>query len=206
MKIIRMSWLVVSVIALSGCAMTGVQQGLTSKPGLELSAPDQYGQQHLQSVTLTRPNAPHDAERLSFCVAKTVPKQQFTLSGNEEAYSNLWLGIYHHDKDVREVGVGGGRHYVSDDGRTIITRGTAKDTGSAGILSADRGIRYTLEISPQGERMRYQFTDIQQAQLDTGVVTNNGFGVVGAWAGADPIGVYRKLVDITNDINHCLLL
>lgn len=183
--------------------MTGVQTGLEQKPGVQLTAPGE-GRQYLDTVELTRPAVPTSAEALPMCAAQIVRNKEVTLSDSAGSFFGAYTGQYYQVENARQAGGDNSGEYISPDGKKLVTKGAATYSKSFAGLPQKMAATYLLTLKPADNKMRYTFTDIQQAQLDTGAASNEGFYPVGAWSGANPIAVYNQLAGVADKMNSCI--
>lgn len=63
-------------------------------------------------------------------------------------------------------------------------------------------VGYTLNLSTNSGGIRYVFTNIRQAQSNTGSLTNTG--PANEWVGSNPQQTVAAFTQISDQINHCL--
>ena len=65
-------------------------------------------------------------------------------------------------------------------------------------------MQFDVVAKMDGGKLLLAFTDIMQAQKETGVATNTGFTPVGAWDGANPDMALSTLKDVATKIQNCM--
>lgn len=192
-----------TLTVLTGCGhLQPISPGLESKEGITLSDSDSMDR-YLERVELSRPVAPNDAEALPFCVAQTVATDEATLVDSSGSFVGAFTGTYYERTNVRKAGSIDGLRFASSDGNELVVEGTAGYT-TGEIIPLQYSVRYTLAIEGQAESTAYVFTDIQQAQLNTGVLANTGYDPVGAWKGAHPSEVHSALSAVADRVSDCV--
>lgn len=199
----RTALIIMFLSVLTACSTARVQPGLEAKEGVQINNPGQT-MRYLTHVELLRRSVPSGPNTLPLCVAQNVPNENFTLKDSADSYVSVFTGRYYHKQNMREVGAGVGKKFVSDDGRALVTKGSTRYQYKFGLVTIDKAIVYTLSVEPAEDGMRYFFTDLKQAQLNTGSISNDGFNAVGAWPGAKPLKAYDQLASVADTVDQCI--
>lgn len=201
---IRMLYLVLFVSLLAGCATGQVDQRFASQDGIELSQ-GSNGYPYFESATFEMPAHSLTGDELPLCVAKTVSNNSVTLHDASGSFVGRYTGNYYQNNNVRESGGGGVISYVSDDKSAVVATGVDKYSFNVSFgIPITRAVRYTLSARSDSAGSVYNFSDITQAQLDTGVLANSGFDPVAAWEGTNPDKVYDLFSGVVRNIEDCL--
>ncbi|KAB8022113.1 hypothetical protein GCL00_25895, partial [Klebsiella pneumoniae] len=65
-------------------------------------------------------------------------------------------------------------------------------------------VKFTMDITPSATGIKYTFSNIQQAQKDTGAASNSGFAPIGVWKTAGGYQAINALDNISSEINKCM--
>ena len=134
-------------------------------------------------------------DSLNLCAAQAVINRSVTLQDSAGSHFGAFTGKYYETSNTREAG--GGAAVLHESAAGIVAQGVTSYQASALVK---RAVRYTLTIKAGG----YLFSNIEQAQMDTGVVANSGFNPVGAWVGADPDKAIRSLEAVAQQVEQCI--
>lgn len=135
------------------------------------------------------------------CIAEVVSNQGETLSDSAGSFFGTYTGNYYVSKNSSQSTGGNVIEYVSSDKGSVIASGSVRYQVNALVA---RSVRFKLSAK-QGEAGRiYRFGSLQQAQLDSGVASNNGYNPIGSWAGANPDLAVKSLNYLVDQIDGCL--
>ena len=174
------------IVSIAGCG---------SYDTVPLDADVTYEQWHsaqaLESVHLDSAAKGGDLE---MCVAQNVQNKSTTLQDTTGSFYGVYTGTYYQVENSRETG-GGDVLLYSRDGN-VVAQGVVDYQASPLVA---RVVRYTLTVSDGG----YEFTNLEQAQTNTGAAVNPGFDKIGAFAGADPDKALSSLRSVASKIDRC---
>lgn len=190
------------VLALSGCASTAPSPALSGFDQVELE-PWVYGAQAVTGVSFSYAlQAPANNE-LGFCVAQHVSNRQVNVKDQSSSFYGAYTGNYYHVERSRSIDGGEVMMYASQDGKSVAAQGSAIYQIKFMTL-VDKAVRFSLAVEERGGNVNYKFSNIEVAQLSTGVVHNEGFSRLGAHKQAYPEAALSALKDISQKIQRCL--
>lgn len=190
-------------LMLTGCSVEQIRDvKLNSITGLsvEKNGGIEYIKQYQQKIKLTNPGL----SKLKICVSRNVTNREVNLTDSSGSFYGSYSGRYYNIQKGSTI-QGGDIIDSYDSAGTIIAHGNSSYLFSSGIISVKRVVRFTLDIVPSKTDVIYTFSNIQQAQLDSGTLPNNGFSNVGTWEGAGPVQVVDVLKKTVSDISTCQL-
>lgn len=180
-------WVAAAILAasLTGCAQTPVDlgQNVALKP---------WGS--AQAVDAARFPAQASSGDLEFCVARSLVNDSVTLSDSSDSFFGVYSGAYYHDTDSEASAGGEVMQHASDKG--VIAAGIISYQPSSLVK---RFVRFKLIATPS----EYEFTNLEQAQANSGAAPNTGFNPVGAFSGAHPELVLNSLEEVARQIDRC---
>lgn len=187
-------------LLVTGCASMSMtpMDGLPSNMRLK---PNSHGgsAQVVDSVKFDHRGAINESP--AKCVAKTINNEDVKLSS-----TSTWVGpatgnIYNsnHASNSR-----GGPVLLYSDDTESVAAGREPFSFKSGIVSIQKSAAFKVSIRSDAEGYSITFFDITAAQLSSGYLPNNGYEVVGAWAGARPLDLYAALKSVDLRLANCL--
>lgn len=150
--------------------------------------------QSAEAIETVRFPATEESGNTTLCVAKIVSNNSVTLQDSSGSFWGPYTGRYYQNN--KSFQAGGGDVIIYQDDRSIVARGVSEYAASAFV---NRAVRFTLTVSDN----QYEFSNIEQAQMNTGVAPNTGYHKIGAWSGADPDKAVSSLKLIAQEIDSC---
>ncbi|WP_341706536.1 hypothetical protein [Halopseudomonas sp.] len=138
---------------------------------------------------------------LAMCVAAVVGNSGETLTDSSNSFFGAYTGNYYRVEKSVQTGGGQVLEYVSPDNNAVVASGSERYQASSLVT---RSVRFKLSAKQAGSLRQYRFSDLAQAQLDSGAAANTGYGPIGSWAGANPDLAVQALVRVTDEIESCL--
>lgn len=142
-------------------------------------------------------------EKVKICVLRNVSNRDVILSDASKSFVGAYTGNYYNIGGKTVVNGGGVVEAVNDAG-FIIAQGNTSYSFDSGIVQIKRVVRFTLDAMPQSEHVNITFSNIQQAQTETGALPNTGFSEIGTWEGAGPYQAIKSLDKIVSSISECM--
>ncbi|GEM_PF-2745791 len=182
-------------IATAGCAGNGRMHAL--------SAYDAEFAPYASSEAVTAVQFHRDGRGgdIPACVAETVSNQGETLADSSGSFVGAYTGNYYNVQRSSQSAGGSVLEHVAQDGKSVVASGSARY--SAGALVA-RSVRFKLSLKQSDSGRTYRYSNLGQAQLDTGAAANKGYAPIGSWSGANPDIALASLSTITDQIERCL--
>lgn len=141
--------------------------------------------------------------KLKVCIARSISNDDVQLSDSSESFYGAYSGKYY---NVDKSTVSRGGDVVSFSASTeaaIVANGTTSYFYNAGLMNVERVVRFTLDIMPVNSGPQFTFSNLKQAQKNTGTVANNGFNPIGSWEGAGPYQTLEALDKVAAEISAC---
>ena len=185
----------IAVVALVGCA------GQTRMPAL--SAYDAKFAPYSSSEAVNAVQFHRDGRGgdIPACVAETVSNQGETLADSSGSFVGAYTGTYYNIQRSSQSSGGSVIEYVAPDGKSVVASGSTRYSAGALVV---RSVRFKLSVKQSGAGRTYRYSNLGQAQLDTGAAANNGYAPIGSWSGANPDIALASLSNITDQIERCL--
>lgn len=142
-------------------------------------------------------------EKVKICVLRNVSNRDVILSDASKSFVGAYTGNYYNIGSKTVVNGGGVVESVGDAG-AIIVQGNTSYSFDSGIVQIKRVVRFTLDAIPRSEQIDLTFSNIQQAQTETGAFPNTGFFDIGTWEGAGPYQAIMSLDNIVSSISECI--
>ncbi|HIF6269531.1 TPA: hypothetical protein ACX3KD_004489 [Raoultella ornithinolytica] len=159
---------------------------------------NEYLKQYTKTITVK--NASID--KVKFCILRNVTNRDVTLSDSSKSFIGAYAGNYY---NINSSSKSSGGDVVSLSGdNAIVVNGSTDYLFNSGIVSVKRVVRFTLDVIVDSSNVSYTFSNLQQAQTETGSLSNVGFSDIGTWNGASPAQAMQTLDEIINDIDSCL--
>ncbi|MBZ5489141.1 hypothetical protein HW452_16600 [Halomonas aquamarina] len=186
---------------LSGCASQQTAMDFSRFGDVQLG---QWGggvnAQAVKSVAFAHPSAGDvDQDKLAACVAENVTNRGVTLSDTAGSHFGTYTGNYYQQSNQHSVG--GGSVIVREGSGNIVAEGITEYSASALVK---RAVRFTMTAQLGESGNVYRFSNLEQAQLNSGAVANSGFDKIGAWQGANPDLALVSLEQLSSNIDNCI--
>lgn len=193
---------VLMAVALTGCATGARSPALAGMDNVSYET--ERGHDFIKEVTykFEGPTATK-GDALPLCVAKVVRNDSVTLGDKASSFFGAYTGTYYQKNSAREAGGGSVIQYASDDRSQVEAQGVEKYT-FGGLLPIEVAVRYGLSAKVAANARTFVFSGLNQAQLQTGAASNDGFNKVGAWPGARPERAVEAVKKVAVNINDCL--
>tara|TARA_R110001606_G_scaffold68797_1_gene157170 strand:+ start:14345 stop:14944 length:600 start_codon:yes stop_codon:yes gene_type:complete len=199
MKIIVLLFLCALV---ASCASVAPSRGLSGYENVELK-PWIYGAQAVSGVTFSYAAPASIGNDLGYCVAQHVSNRQVDVKDDSQSYFGAYTGNYYRVERSRSVDGGEVIMYASKDGASVAAQGSAVYQ-LPGMIPVDKVIRFNMALSNKEGKTEYVFSNIEVAQLDTGIIANSGFQPLGAHKHASPELALNALKAIAEKIQRCI--
>lgn len=188
-------------ISLSGCAIdTSRDPNLNNLTGLEFKKLS--GNEYIKNYSITSSTNGIDLEKAKICTLRNVTNRDVSLSDSSRSFVGAYTGNYY-NLGNKSTSSGGNVVAASSD-KSFVVNGSAEYIFDSGLINVKRVVRFTLDLSVLEGKVKYTFSNIQQAQTETGTIPNNGFNYIGTWKGASPYQALSSLRSVTSDIDSCL--
>lgn len=184
-------------IILAGCSTSGVMPQLSQ---YNINLEPWYSGKAVTSVTFSYPGDV-EGDRLPMCLAQSISNRSVSLEDSSRSFYGAYTGNYYSISSAREAPGGNVLSYVGRDARSAVANGSTSYDASALVR---RAVRFSLFVDINGGRRVMSFTNLEQAQLSTGVAKNTGFNRIGAWSGANPDLAIASLKSLSEQINNCI--
>lgn len=199
----RLAVLVCAALVLGGCAsVSQVSPAIQGMENVEIG-PGPGGHQYVNKVSYQFDGAVVAGEALPICVVQNVQNRQVTLEDSSSQRFVPYVGVVSKES-AREVGGGQVITYVSEDKQTVLANGATAYQHTSMMLSIDQSVRFSLSAKSSQEGLSVVFTEIDQAQIDTGAIANTGYKKLGAWPAQNPEMAIERLNAIATNIADCV--
>ncbi|MFA5489615.1 MAG: hypothetical protein WC284_10400 [Candidimonas sp.] len=189
------------LVLLGGCATNSVSPSLSGMDNVEIG-PGPYGYQYVSKVSYRFDGVAVKGEALPMCVVQNVQNKSVTLQDSSSRQFMPYVG-YVSKESAREVGGGQVITYLSDDKRLVMADGvTSYQTGS--LVPINQSVRFSVALKASDNTLSAVFTNIDQAQMNTGAISNDGYSKLGAWSGMNPELAIGELKMIASNIADCV--
>ena len=197
----RKTILIFVLAGLAGCATTAVSPALSHMDNVEIG-PGPHGFQYVNKATYRFDGVSAIGEALPICVVQNVQNKSVTLQDSSTQKFLPYVGFVS-NKSAREVGGGQVITYISDDKSTVLADGVTSYQPT-GLIPIAQSVRFSLSTKASADGLDAVFTNIDQAQVDTGVAANDGYTKLGAWPGQNPELAIGELKKIADSIAECV--
>lgn len=191
-----------TVLLLAGCS-TGQQRDarLNNITGLKTqhNGQNEYLKEYSTKIKADKTSI----DKVKICVLRNVSNRDVVLSDASKSFVGAYTGNYYNIGSKTVIN-GGGVVETVDDAGAIIVQGNTSYSFDSGIVQIKRVVRFTLDAIPQSEQVDLTFSNIQQAQTETGALANTGFFEIGTWEGAGPYQAIMSLDNIVSSISKCI--
>ncbi len=138
---------------------------------------------------------------LPACVAVVVNNTGETLTDSSNSFFGAYSGKYYNIENSVHVGGGDVLQYVSPDSRSVVASGISRYEAGALVT---RSVRFKLSVRQSDSGRQYSFSNLAQAQLNSGTAANTGYGPIGSWSSANPDLALQSLDSVVDEIEKCL--
>ncbi|MCF6672313.1 hypothetical protein [Raoultella ornithinolytica] len=143
-------------------------------------------------------------ERVKLCIARNVTNNGIQLNDSSASFVGAYTGNYYNIKKSTTTQGGDVINSAASSSDIIVANGTTSYQYDAGLIMVERVVKFTMDITQSQSGIKYTFSNLQQAQKDTGVVSNNGFSPIGVWKAAGGYQAINALDNITSEIDKCM--
>lgn len=165
----RTALVIVVAGLLGGCASTTtVSTALSGMNNLAYGT-DSYGNQYVTHAHYVFDGVPPRGDSLPLCVAQNVQNKSVTLADSSGSFLGA-SGTYYQIDKAREAGGGSVIKYVSDDRQSVLAQGSAGYQFLMPLGPIDESVRFDLKAQAMPDRLVLGFSNLERAQLATGVV------------------------------------
>ena len=187
-------------LGLAGCATNQISSNLNGVDGLTLKQVG--GNSFLDRYEFSsQASASSD---LAFCIASNLSNKDVQLSDTSKSFVGQASGNLYIAGDKNNAAGGEVIKYKSDDGSKVAAQGRADYSFTFGFAPISRTVQFDVVAKKESGKLLLSFTEIMQAQKETGFSANNGFQPVGAWDGANPDMALSTLKDVATKIQRCM--
>lgn len=141
--------------------------------------------------------------KLKVCIARSISNDDIQLSDSSASFYGAYTGRYYH---VDKSTVSRGGEVVSSSASTeaaTVANGTTSYFYNTGLGGVERVVRFTVDIMPTNVGPQFTFSNLKQAQKNTGTIANDGFNPIGSWEGAGPYQTLQALDKVAAEISTC---
>ncbi|MDP0667306.1 hypothetical protein [Klebsiella pneumoniae] len=158
----------------------------------------EYLKQYSKTTNIQNPSI----DKIKICVLRNITNRDVMLNDSSRSFVGAYTGNYY---NINSSSKSNGGDVVSLSGNNaIVVNGSTDYLFNSGVISVKRVVRFTLDIVTANNKVSYTFSNIQQAQTETGSIPNNGFNDIGTWKGASPAQAIKSMEEITHDLESCL--
>lgn len=175
-------------IGLSGCLATTTKMQINE----DVTYKNWNDYEAIDTVSFNRKSRGGD---LNVCLLQSVSNRSVTLTDSSGSFVGPYTGNYYINTNTRDVD--GSDVIVHSSEGVMVANGSTQFQANTFVKQI---VRYTLTVTPS----KYKFSNIEQAQADTGGVANEGFKPVGAWGTARPDKTVNALKEISSRLDTCL--
>ncbi|HDH1380079.1 lipoprotein [Klebsiella sp. GB_Kp060] len=189
------------VVLLSGCTMMDKSRDpkLNGVQGVALENNGTY--EFLKSYQKSLSGKLNEG-KIKVCIVRSISNDDVILDGSSSVTNSSFTSSVYVKNQVVASG-GSVVNEAASSENSAVANGTTSYYFDVMGMPIERVVKFTLDIDGSGSGIKYTFTNIKQAQKDTGTLTNSGFSPIGSWAGAGPYQTIQALDKIVTDINSC---
>ncbi|EPY7259127.1 hypothetical protein ACXEJA_003559 [Klebsiella pneumoniae] len=143
-------------------------------------------------------------ERVKLCIARNVTNNGVQLNDSSSSFVGAYTGNYYNIEKSTTIQGGEVINTAASSSDIVVANGTTSYQYDAGIVMVERVVKFTMDITPSATGIKYTFSNIQQAQKDTGAASNSGFAPIGVWKAAGGYQAINALDNISSEINKCM--
>ncbi len=187
----------ISAIILSGCAPSRIE-ALNSVSGLEYGSGD-FGAEVIESYTANR-DITVSSEKLALCVASSIDNGAIQLKDSSGSFVGAYSDNYYNIEKSNTISGGPTIQHASQGG--VVANGVT----SYSSMAIKYYVKYTLRVQQTESGLRYIFSNIQQAQGNTGSIPNSGFSKINTdkWSASGAESVIKLLDGELYKVQSCL--
>ena len=186
-------------LVLSGCASMSMGTVEDLPDNIALKQNPHGGQAEvIDTVVFEHFEAPGNAQK---CAVMAINNDSVEL-GSTSTYVGAYTGNYYNYNTTKQKE--GGQVLLYADESEVIAAGRERYSFNSGIVPIGKIADFKVKIKSVDQGYTVEFFDITAAQESTGYASNNGFVVVGAWAGARPMALYQALQGVDRRLSECL--
>lgn len=188
-------------VLLSGCSMMDKSRDpkLNSMQGVSLDNNGTY--EFLKSYQKSL-SGKLNKEKIKVCIVRSISNDDVVLDGSSSVTNSAFTSSIYVKNQVVASG-GSVVNEAASSANSAVANGTTSYYFDVMGMPIERVVKFTLDIDGSGGGVKYTFTNIKQAQKDTGTLTNSGFSPIGSWAGAGPYQAAQALEKIAIEVNNC---
>lgn len=190
-------------VTLGGCASVSSVSPALSQMDNVLIVPGDNGYQYVEKVSYKFDGTIAKEDALALCIAQNVQNNSVTLQDSSNRTFIPYVGTVS-NTTARDVGGGQVLKYVSEDRKSILADGVVPYQYDFLAISVKEFARFSLAAKAAKDSLLIDFTNVEHAQVDTGVSANDGYSKLGAWPGQHPEVVVGVLQKIASRINDCV--
>lgn len=190
--------LIAAAAMLNGCVSHQRSEVVNAIPGVVFQNLD--GVETIKSYSVEKQTGSTSKDALKTCVLRNITNNQVQLTDASKSFTDDATGKYHNIQTSSNVQ--GGAVIQTETSKGIIFSGTGEYTIS--VLKIKKTVRFTGEITNNENKATFIFSNIQQAQNDSGLMANDGFSPVGSWDSVNPERVIHVLDEKADAISSCL--
>ncbi|MEQ4692669.1 hypothetical protein [Providencia manganoxydans] len=144
-----------------------------------------------------------DKDKLKVCITRVVSNDDVRLSDSASSFTGAYTGNYYHIEKSSTSRGGDVINTGASSENIVVANGTTSYFYDAGLMKVERIVRFNLDIESSTTGELFTFTNIKQAQKNSGTVQNDGFSPIGSWAGAGPIQAIQQFDKLATEIHRC---
>ncbi|CAH3512788.1 TPA: hypothetical protein RQ363_005360 [Klebsiella oxytoca] len=192
-----------AVLLLSGCAAMDNSKDtrLNSLSGITYENNGKY--ETIKTYVKNR-EGKLNKDRVKLCIARNITNNSIQLKDSSASFVGAYTGNYYNIEKSTVTQGGEVINTAASSSDVIISNGTVSYQYDAGLVMVERVVKFTMDITPAQSGVKYTFSNLQQAQTETGVVSNNGFSPIGVWKAAGGYQAINALDNISFEINKCM--
>ena len=139
--------------------------------------------------------------QVKICEVETVRNDEVGLEDSSRSFVGAYTGNYYNVESREKVGGGNTIRLIDEQSSTIIASGVSPFTHA--LLT--NYLRYDVKLSPtENGSVIMIFSRLVHAQIDTGYLSNSGFGPVGTWAGTGAPVVLETIEQVATSLKNCI--
>lgn len=140
--------------------------------------------------------------KVKLCLVRTVTNDAVRIKDSSGSFVG-GSGTYYSNGSAETVAGGSLFKYVDESAKVAVVSGTMKG-GKLALGLTSQILKFDLESSVTQNGVGLIFTNIKQAQEDTGSLANNGFQDLGTWGGSGFKGAYGSFEKLSTAIKACI--
>lgn len=187
-------------IIITGCSAPRLPENAVVTPS------DSLGRRFMTSSTFQiQTSSPEEItfRKAKLCIAQHIQNEGVSLDDSSGSFVGPYTGHYYQINNSRTTQSGQALVMADDELKTVIARGVVPFDG-ADFFKLKHYLKFAMKTSIKANNINIEFTQLSAAQADTGYMSNNGFGPVGAWGGGPAGGAYKATETVANTIFACI--